>query len=64
MFATISKPHTKETRFMDSEDLCLSFLASIQDGIGWDTSWLFDLALNLPFMGRVPFSGHDLHTRG
>ena len=26
--------------------------------IGWD-SWLFNLASSLPFMGRIPFSGHE-----
>ena len=30
-----------------------------QRGIGWD-SLLFNLTRSLSFMGRVPFSGHDL----
>ena len=32
-------------------------------GMGWD-SWLFNLAWSLLFMGRVLFSGHNLHTPG
>ena len=32
-------------------------------GMGWD-SWLSNLAWSLPFMGRVPFSGHNLRTQG
>ena len=32
-------------------------------GMGWD-SWLFNLAWSLLLMPKVPFSGHNLHTRG
>ena len=43
--------------------VALSLADSVIWGMGWD-SWLFNLAWSLLFVGRVTFSGHNLHTRG
>ena len=54
------KPRTFISAGQNSTTKSFSFLSSNDR---WD-GWLFNLAWSLLFMGRLPFSGHDLHTRG